>query len=42
MKGKLRHVTLAVTDMEKTAKFYEDPFEFSRLLKKSVAKRISS
>jgi|ERR1700733_12516991 catechol 2,3-dioxygenase-like lactoylglutathione lyase family enzyme len=37
MKGKLRHVTLAVTDMEKTAKFYEDSFGLERVRQSNVA-----
>jgi catechol 2,3-dioxygenase-like lactoylglutathione lyase family enzyme len=37
MKGKLRHVTLAVIDMEKTAKFYEESFGLERVRESKVA-----
>jgi catechol 2,3-dioxygenase-like lactoylglutathione lyase family enzyme len=39
--GKLRHVTLAVDDMEKTAEFYEQAFEMQRVRQSDVAIMLS-
>ncbi|HVZ54011.1 MAG TPA: VOC family protein [Pseudolabrys sp.] len=41
MKGKLRHIALAVTDMEKTAKFYEEAFGLERVRQSKVAIMLS-
>src|SRR5215203_822255 len=35
--AKLRHITLSVDDMEKTASFYEQAFEMKRVRQSSVA-----
>ena len=39
--AKLRHVTLAVDDMEKTAAFYEQAFEMQRVRQSGVAIMLS-
>lgn len=41
MKGKLRHVALAVADLEKTAKFYEETFGLERVRESKVAIMLS-